>query len=53
MEILPFLPSEDEINQLIGGLGPKLPAYMLIVKGAFMSGDVWLLFAPWLQRRHC
>ena len=40
VDTLPFLPTEEEPNQLIGGLGPKLACYMFVVKGAFMSGDV-------------
>jgi integrase len=35
VETLPFLPTEEEINQLIGGLGPKLACYMLLVKDTY------------------
>jgi integrase len=35
IETLPFLPTEEEINQLIGGLGPKLACYMLLVKDTY------------------
>ena len=32
VETLPFIPTEEEINQLTGGLGPKLTAFMMLVK---------------------
>jgi integrase len=35
IETLPFLPTEEELNQLIGGLGPKLASYMLLVKDTY------------------
>jgi hypothetical protein len=34
-----FLPTEEEINQLIGGLGPKLAAYMMTVKDTYARAE--------------
>jgi hypothetical protein len=39
-----FLPTEEEINQLIGGLGPKLAAYMMTVKDTYArAGEIFNL----------
>jgi integrase len=39
-----FLPIEEEINQLIGGLGPKLAAFMMTVKDTYArAGEVFNL----------
>jgi integrase len=39
-----FLPTEEEINQLIGGLGPKLAAFMMTVKDTYArAGEVFNL----------
>ena len=35
VEMPTFLPTEEEINQLIGGLGPKLVAFMMLVKDTY------------------
>lgn len=35
VETLPFIPTEEEINQLTGGLGPKLAAFMMLVKDTY------------------
>ena len=44
VEMPTFLPTEEEINQLIGGLGPKLAAYMMTVKDTYArAGEVFNL----------
>ena len=44
VEMPTFLPTEEEINQLIGGLGPKLAAFMMTVKDTYArAGEVFNL----------
>ena len=46
VEMPTFLPTEEEINQLIDGLGPKLAAFMMTVKDTYArAGEIlinWL-----------
>ncbi len=51
VEMPTFLPTEEEINQLIGGLGPKLAAFMMTVKDTYArAGEIfnlkWTDFDP-------
>jgi integrase len=44
VEKLPFIPLESEIDSLVGGVGPKVSAFMRLVKetGA-RAGEIWAL----------
>lgn len=39
VEMPTFLPTEEEINQLIGGLGPKLADFMMTVKDTYAEPE--------------